>query len=381
MLKKTKLHVSATALAVAALALVTVSAGPALADPAPGFTGSLAGVGSDTIQDVLNGIVHDYPNDIASYDAVDPVSGLAYGATTTTTTSPNVTIQTKSGGPTFARPNGSGQGITALSDSINGNPWNGQTITGQIDFARSSSGPSGNGTALTFLPFAQDAVTYAVNQASDFPRSLAFDPQNNGVRVSTTTLTLYNIYHCTRTTYTDSNLNPVTIRPLLPQSGSGTRKFWESKLGLNDSALPSCVKDVTSTGGKVEEHNGNALLGAGDIMPFSIAQYISQGNHAALLTSEGVNVVERKGQAALGSIDGNSPYQISGTSVIMNPSFPINRLVYNVVATSRLNEAGISSVFVGNSSKVCSDTSTIASFGFSTIGSACGVSTGTQALG
>jgi ABC-type phosphate transport system substrate-binding protein len=86
----------------------------------------------------------------------------------------SATIQTKAGGPSFVRPNGSGAGANALSDSAQGGThlFNSVDITGQVDFARSSSGPSGSGTALTYIPFAKDAVTFAVNAASDFPRDI-----------------------------------------------------------------------------------------------------------------------------------------------------------------------------------------------------------------
>jgi ABC-type phosphate transport system substrate-binding protein len=367
MLKKTKLRLGAVAAAAAAVALFTSVAVPAFADPSAGYK-PLSGVGSDTIQDVMNGMASKIPA-IGSYDAVNPSTG-----------NPGDKIKTKASGNEFVRPNGSGEGVQALSYSISGKPWNTVDITNQVDFARSSSAPSNNGNALTFIPFAQDAVTYAFNQASDFPRSLPFDVKDgNGVR-NTTALSIYNIYHCTVRQYTASNLAKVTINPLLPQSGSGTRKYWEGKLSLDDANLPTCVKDVNAAGTRVQEHDGTTLTSAGDIVPFSIAQYIAQGNHKAIAGDTQVNVVERKGQVALGSIDGTRPLLMSGTTVKMNPSFPVNRLVYNVVATNRLSDADIASTFVGTSSQVCQNTAVIEEFGFATIGDACGSNGGGQAL-
>ena len=268
--------------------------------------------------------------------------------------------------------------MTALSRSIDGASYGtapAAVITGQIDFARSSSGPKGNGTALSFIPFAQDAVSYAVTTASDFPRDIPVGSSSN-----TTQFSLYNIYHCIKTSYVDKNLNTVTINPLIPQSGSGTAKFWISTLSLNP--LPTCVHSVNN-GVSVQEHDGTSLTGPGDIAPFSIAQYLAQGNHAAIATATGVNVVERRGQVSLGSVGTQRPVIFDGTTgaLVMNPAFPINRLVYNVVASSRLSETAIANTFVGNGSAVCSHPEIIQQFGFATIGSACGTVAGTQALG
>jgi len=367
MLRKNKVRLGAIVLAVASATVL--GAVTANADPTAGTFPVLAGVGSDTIQDVMNGMSSAIPA-IGSYDATAPV-----GAANQTT------ITTRSGGVAFTRPNGSGAGQNALSASIDGTAFNGVVITGDVDFARSSSGPSSSfpGSQLTFIPFAKDAVSYAVNEASDFPRNI---PEGSAAAAAAnpTTLTLWNIYHCTATSYTDSNTNSVTIIPLLPQSGSGTRKFWDTTFGLTEGSLPSCVTDLNGT---VEEHNGSALTGPGDIMPFSISQYIAQGNWQTLPST----VQERRYAAALGSVDGISPYIISGAgtvaspfSLVQNPSFEINRLVYNVVATSRLSDANIAATFVGTSSAVCTHTAIIKEYGFATIGNTCGTTNLTQGL-
>lgn len=368
MLRKNKVRLGAVVVAVASATLL--GSFTANADPTAGSFPALAGVGSDTIQDVMNGMATAIPA-IGSYDATAPV-----GAANTTT------ITTRSGGTAFTRPNGSGAGQNALSASIDGSAFNGVVITGSVDFARSSSGPDTTGhpgTQLTFIPFAKDAVSYAVNEASDFPRSI---PQGSAAAAAAnpSALTLWNIYHCTATSYTDSNSNSVTIIPLLPQSGSGTRKFWDSTFSLNENSLPSCVTDLNGT---VEEHNGAALTGPGDIMPFSISQYIAQGNWQGLPST----VQERRHAAALGSVDGIAPYILSGAgtvaspyALVQNPGFGINRLVYNVVATSRLSETAIHNTFVGTTSAVCSNGAIIKEYGFATIGSACGSTTATQGL-
>jgi ABC-type phosphate transport system substrate-binding protein len=363
MLKKNKLRLGvATAAAACALAL-TISATPAFADPS-GYK-TLSGVGSDTIQDVMNGMSSKVPA-IGSYDAIDPATQTAGGL-----------ITTKSGGNSYVRPNGSGDGVAALSDSIEGGThlWGtpGVQVLGQIDFARASSFQGSVGTDLTYIPFAQDSVTYAVNAGSDFPRNLALGSSADAA----TRLSLYNIYHCIKTSYLDSNGDSVTIHPLTPQSGSGTAKFWASTLGFNDKALPTCVKRVNTdaTPAVVEEHNGTTLDDVGDIVPFSIAQYIAQGNHASIASAYSVNVNERRGNAILGSINGQPAVRESGTITVMNPSFPVTRQVFNVVSATRAtSDSAIISTFVGGSSAVCSQSALIQAFGFSTI-SNCGDTT------
>jgi hypothetical protein len=356
MLKKSRLRLGAVAcLAIAGIAFGAVSAN---ADPTAGTYKPINGVGSDTTQDIVGGLAT-VVTSIGSYDAVG-----------------SATIKTTASGPTFNRPNGSGAGVQALSASANNTGTRtypaagGVSITGQVDFARSSSGPSSSfpGTDLTFIPYARDAVTFAVNEASDFPRDIPVGSAAQDA-LSPAPFTLRNIYRCAVTSYFDADFTAVTIRPLLPQSGSGTRTFWLSTLGLTEAQVTGCATDLAGT---VQEHDGNSVTGAGDIVPFSIAQYIAQGNHADLPTT----VVERRSQVVLGSIGSVKPYVINAAGgVELNASFPVNRLVFNVVQTSRLGESGIASAFVGSTSAVCAASSTIRKYGFGTIGSLCGNTT------
>jgi hypothetical protein len=361
MLKKNKLRFGVATTAALAACALAFTAMPAYADPT-GFK-TLSGVGSDTIQDVLNGLGSQIPA-IGSYDAVDPSNGAAGG-----------NIVTKSAGASYIRPNGSGDGVKALSDSIEGGThlWNGVNIQGQVDFARASGFQGSTGTDVAYIPFALDAVSYAVNAGSDFPRNIVLGSAAD----SASRFSLYNIYHCIKTSYTDSNGDTVAIHPLTPQSGSGTAKFWATTLGFSDGSLPTCVKRVNTdaTPATVEEHNGTTIDDAGDIVPFSIAQYIAQGNHASITQAFGVNVTERRGNVTLGSINGQPAIRESGTSTVMNPSFPVTRQVFNVVSTARITGSDpIVATFVGAGSAVCSQGALIQKFGFQTIAN-CGDTT------
>lgn len=254
----------AALLGVAALALTSASA--ANADPSPTPTPgapasyrTYAAVGSDTIQDVYNALTNGtgaVSPDIASWNAF-PLGS---------------TIVTKNGGPTFARPSGSGNGVLALSKSKNtagdrlfSNGSGGTVnIADQVDIARSSSGPAAAGTALAYIPFARDAVSFAVKLPSGTAST---------VSATLTATQLNEIYSCTTTSVTLSDSTVLAVTPKLPQSGSGTRSFFLNAIG--NPALGSCVNAASN----IPDNNGSAALkSAGDLIPFSSAQWIAQKN-------------------------------------------------------------------------------------------------------
>ncbi|MDR2380159.1 MAG: hypothetical protein LBE08_03130, partial [Bifidobacteriaceae bacterium] len=200
----------------AALAALALTGGPAMADPPSGTYPPLAGTGSDTTQYVMGGlsaaITIGGERVIGSYDAI--------GSTQ---------IQTRENGPLFNRPNGSGNGLRALSASINGGNWpasGGVNVGGQLDFARSSSGPSTAGNELTFIPFGLDAVSYAY---SDFGYA--------SVPSYLTLVELRAIYLGTVTTYQDASGTTRTYVPRLPQTGSGTRQFFLQKISVTEAQV------------------------------------------------------------------------------------------------------------------------------------------------
>lgn len=260
-MRTTRLTAAMVAAAVVSGTLALAS--PASADPTPAGTfRQLVGVGSDTTQDVLNALAGDIVNGksyagtavkagdagIASYDAFVP------GAATST-------IQTRSGGPAFLRPNGSGPGRAALSMSLTGDKFpnaTGVSVKGQVDFARSSGGPSTSGNTLTYIPFARDAVGVAV-------RGAALD--------TLTVDQLHDIY-----TSGDTRLKVLkgqTLHAVLPQAGSGTRKFFLAAIGLTETTVSSEIPTV-------QENQANAALTEdGALVPFSVGSWIAQNNGIA----------------------------------------------------------------------------------------------------
>jgi hypothetical protein len=317
---------------------------------------AMAGVGSRQSQDVLAGAGTEIPR-VVSY----PSEGSA-------------TISTRPGGAAFSRPTDSIAGQKALSAAVLGSTYEGASVTGSIDFARSAIGPSSTipGTDLTFIPFAKDAVTFAVNAASDFPRDVSLGAPSQDTIVPAP-FTLRNIYRGAITTYADANFNTVAVRPLLPRAGSETRSFWLAGLGLTESTLGSAVTDA---GGIVTEDGSTQVTGSGDILPISVAAYIAEGNHTSLPTT----VIERRGQTELGFIGTVKPYVSGSGGNVVNPAFPLNRLIFNVVPSSRLSgtsadDVSLQGALAGATSEVCSNTGMIQKYGYATIGSLCGNTT------
>lgn len=295
----------------AALALSAAAIGSASAEPngAPTFR-DLAGVGSDTTQEVLNGL-----------------SDVVVGAdgTTKLIASYNAfgggNIKTKATGCEFARPNGSGSGRNALLASLTP----GSATAGCVDFSRSSSlNLTSASTQLTYIPFAVDSLTYAISTSSTIQRDLTLDQVKA-------------IYRC----------EVAGINALIPQSGSGTRESWLKLMGITETTKGACVKD-TNNGQPVQEHDGRAITGPQDIAPFSVAQYIAQTFGAQ---------ADRRGTSTLGAIDGKVP-------LLLNTDTPGARSVYNVIPTSKETTSPWAETFVGSTSKICSAKTTIQRFGF-----------------
>ncbi len=200
---------------------VTVMVAPAQADPTnPPGPRQLAGVGSDTTQDVMNGLA-----DAISIGGTKPLA--SYDATG------SATIQTKADPAcVINRPNGSGAGRTALLQQL-------QLPANCLQWSRSSAlNLAAAPVQLTYVPFAVDAVTYATTDTSSVPRQL-------------TLAQLQAIYKC----------QIPGFQPYIPQAGSGTRAFWLGQMGITEAQLPTfpCIKDNKPGVGPIQEHDGRVL--------------------------------------------------------------------------------------------------------------------------
>jgi hypothetical protein len=301
-LKKQALIGGVAALASTAAILASTMA-PANADP----TRPYAATGSDTTQDVWNGLTNDFGapiTSIANWDAFVVHPPVA--------TQANSYIKTKTGGNWFLRPAGSGNGVRSL-----GAVWDPAFVshlwpagTGDlmnhedVDMARSSGGPT-TGTGLKYIPFARDAV------------SIAFNPATGLTSVNLTTAEITSLYNGVdapsdqvtfsaqpATASTVVSVNGVPVQPKIPQAGSGTRNFFQSAVGVPDGSLAPYINTATP----LPENDGSVLPNDGDLIPFSAAQWISQANG---------KVTDTRSTLALASINGAAP--TTGSAPTMEP--------------------------------------------------------------
>ncbi len=302
---------------------VTVAASPAENDA--------VGVGSDTIQNVMDQFSVDYNNTLTSsaahlysWDATNPLTG-AIGDS----------IPEKKDCPSIARPDGSSAGINQLITFAKSTSGPFCTNFARSSRARSSSDPPYAAGGIAFVDLAGDAVTYSTQATTNAPSNL-------------TTAQLASIYNCTVTDWGQVGGkagNP--IHAFIPQPGSGTRSFFLSAIGVANPG--SCVSDDN---GNLQENEGvNPVLNDPNaIFPYSIGKYIAEAFHSAKCTnssctpsSAGVTCIHlpgfnffgcnTHGTMVLNSINGTAPTVGSGKKTTINPSFTatFQRIVYEVV--------------------------------------------------
>jgi hypothetical protein len=276
---------------------------PANAEP---VSNSYAIVGSDTLQDVVNALANGSSNNSASalvrVRAGNAVIGSfdAFGSST---------VQTKQNGPYFTRPNGSGAGVNALIASVTNVPYLGsaRAIGGQVDIARSSSGASTNANAqgdLLYVPFGRDALGYT------FIVDPAWSQATKDAFASLTNAQLQDIYEGDLT-----SVGGQTVKPRLPQSASGTRTTFLTKIGLASNATPSTVPANDNTTAGPAENDATVLKVAGEIIPFSAAAWIAQANGAAAINST------TTANVSFGNADGISPFTTASGKLSPNPTY------------------------------------------------------------
>ncbi|MCJ1708619.1 hypothetical protein MT347_13245 [Microbacterium sp. VKM Ac-2923] len=279
---------------------------------------SYALVGSDTLQDSVNAITNGttLTGSLVRVTSSNKTLGNfdAFGTTA---------IQTKQAGAFFGRPAGSSAGVNALRASINGKPYTGNSavpariITGQVDIARSSGGPGTNANAnglLAYVPYGRDAVGFAFKGG-------------DAAWASLTAAQLKSIYDCSNTT-----VNGVTVKPRIPQSGSGTRSFFLSAIG--NPTLGSCVTDATGT----TPENDASVLGDNELIPFSAASWVAQANGAT-----GTNSTTATGVSFGSAVAGQTAFTGTAPNLVPNKAYyddaTFGRDTYLVVEFARISSS------------------------------------------
>jgi ABC-type phosphate transport system substrate-binding protein len=240
---------------VATTALTTGLVAPASAAPDspydPDFTPStsdLVGVGSDTIEIVMHDVANAFNKTATA--STGQLASFAAGPA-------NTQITLRSGSASIARPNGSGAGKNLLHATTN-NP--------DVSFARSSSTLSSTeiSDGLKQFAFAVDGLKLAVsaNVTTNAPSTITADD-------------MVKIYKGTYTTWGqipgyDGTAPNATIKPFVPQSGSGTLSFFTTQLQAANGGVAVTLAGSVKVS---QEHDSTLVKNDPDaIAPFSTAR-------------------------------------------------------------------------------------------------------------
>ena len=287
------------------------------------------------------------PFPAGTYDPGDDVAGPF----TWTSTTPGLPSDLTPGN---TPPNGSSAGITALNNDT----------AGLIDFARSSRGPNAGETTGTsgkrFWAYALGAVDYVTFAGTHAPSAGLTQQQ------------LINIYTCNASGVNIgkpiiSNWSQVggtagVIVKYIPQAGSGTRSFFQSKLLNNNVIDANC--DVSHMSTSLEEHDARGVTTISKpnaIYAFDWARWTAEG------TGIEANLRNASAVGKLGTTTSNRILP-SATTVNTTPSrFLGTRYVFNVVRvdshpagyTNQLKDVenliGVRSTANGGAGFICSN--------------------------
>jgi ABC-type phosphate transport system substrate-binding protein len=294
MFKRAKIALAVGAVGTTAALLATMQ--PAFGDP-QARPGDAVAVGSDTVQNaadfLFSGDTSGDPayntgktNEVYNYFATgdgngralyDSTGALLYGNGTTSAV-------LRAGTKPVERPDGSGAGITALTnDSLGGTGYEGLP-NGSITFSRASRLPkSAEQTACAAISGCGGlhVFQYATDNLEIAKSSVSF----NGFPLSGAQL-LYIYSHCdgnqgiewSEVPNAPAGASNNHIIPVIPQSGSGTRSFFESDIGLADSTVTAstCIRiseEHDPTGVTLATQPGSTTNDAADaIEPFSVGK-------------------------------------------------------------------------------------------------------------
>lgn len=289
-----------TAIALACLLTAfSTHADPPQGTPPP-FNFQMAGVGSRSVQDIMNIIARDPATNaglVATvpklFDWYNAYGSQDYdGSNFIVTRDPNNVNYPDCGH--IHRPRFSIMAVELLSNTLRDNDGCIGFAVTAIVFGDGSTGPMAT-ASLDYRYWLRDAFTYAVRSGSPIFGNLS-------------PLELKSIYNC--------ELPTTQYKPLLPPYGDEIRTQFLKMLGLADAidfvsqAAHACVAEVA--GGQMAAHSwGLQLTEPQHILPYSAANYIAQIGRQA---------PDRHGRAVLGSIAGIP-------SVVANTNVPLTYVV------------------------------------------------------
>jgi ABC-type phosphate transport system substrate-binding protein len=314
----------ATGTALAGLIAATTLAGPASADPNPGSPGTpyagvtnpafiYAGVGADADDTLMDNVAAQYDATVTTPSATTPLVA-SYDATTPGTGAIHENIVTKPGCTAIARPNGTGDGFTALTGSATSST---DSTTPCVDFSRSSSAKLTNGSqaTLNFWALGQDAIDWVTVGTSYAPSTPLTDLQ------------LREIFTCAVTNWAQVGGQEGAIHVYVNPSTAGTYKYFLTAIGTTTGAVASGCGNPDSGPGTpttIEQVDGSALLGDPQgIAPYAVTKWAGQSNDLAEFPDE-------RGGTVLGHIGDSTPPVVSEVGADSN--------TYNVMNTSFAND-------------------------------------------
>lgn len=227
-------------------------AGPAAADATP-QPKDVVGVGSDTTQFAVNYLADGVVSGVFSPGFNSTAAGARLVSFDALVTGNTNQIVLKAGTAAINRPNGSGAGKLLLYGT--GNNTN-------VNFARSSSGPSAaeNTGGLWHVPFAVDGLKLVTATTSNAPTAI-------------TPAQMVDIYKGTITNWNQIGGASGVIVPYIPQTGSGTRTFFDAQL----KAANGNVAVVPGPNVKVSQEHDPTVVAADPnaVAPFSTGRFAS----------------------------------------------------------------------------------------------------------
>jgi ABC-type phosphate transport system substrate-binding protein len=318
---------SRAAVLLGAAALTALTAGAAHADPTPtpgqppaGKTAAqiYATVGADAFAELTNNVTVTYNAQdpaptavLASYDAINPVTGVA-----------GEQITTKPG-CSIARPNGANAGISAITLNQK------STVDASaycIDFVRASRAKSATSVAegnLTFYAQSRDAVGYATVGNAYAPVAPITKAQ------------LKDIFECTVTDWSEVGGQAGAIHLYIPPDSAATLTFYLQAIG---TTLPTVKTSCANSGTVYETQQNDGTSLAGDpqgIAPYAVTKWAAQSNGAP-------GIQDLRGGSSIGLINTTTApittQVLSGTTYnVLNPAFTtgdsasFGRLFFNAV--------------------------------------------------